>query len=117
MLVSYGIYAPPKLNLHSVWDGLLAERAITSGPSLIRRYPRATTRALAAGTVADWSRESWAVAHDTVYAGALGVDPCQLTPPHIAISEATIEAWIAPARLEVKRGGLRLAKELDAALG
>lgn len=42
--VSYGIYAPPKLNLHSVWDGLLAERAITTGPSLIRRYPPATRR-------------------------------------------------------------------------
>lgn len=114
--VGYGIYAPPKLNLHSVWDGLLAERAITTGPSLIRRYPSATRRALAAGTVADWSRESWQVAHDTVYAGALG-DACGPTPPHVALSEATIEAWIAPARLEVERGGLRLAKELDAALG
>ena len=115
--VSYGIYAPPKLNLHSVWDGLLAERAITSGPSLIRRYPRAERAALQTGTVADWARESWQVAQDTVYAGALGGDPCRPTPAHVAIPEATIEAWVVPARLEVERGGLRLAKELDAALG
>ncbi len=113
--VSYGVYAPPKLNLHSVWDGLLAERAITSGPSLVRRYPPATRRAMAAGNVADWSRESWQVAHDTVYAGALG-DACAPTPAHVAISEATIEAWVPPARLEVKRGGLRLAKLLNQAL-
>ena len=115
--VSYGVYAPPKLNLHSVWDGLLAERAITSGPSLVRRYPRGEKAALQAGSVADWARESWRVAQDTVYAGALGGDPCQPTPPHVALSEATIEAWVPPARLEIERGGLRLAKLLDEALG
>ncbi len=114
--VSYGVYAPPRLNLHSVWDGLLAERAITSGPSLIRRYPRGEKAALQAGNVADWARESWQVAQDTVYAGALGDNPCQPTPPHVAISETTIEAWVPSARLEVERGGLRLAKLLDRAL-
>ena len=55
---TYGIYAPPHFNLHSVWDGPLAERAITSGPSLIRRYPAATKGAIQAGTVEDWSRQS-----------------------------------------------------------
>src|SRR3546814_3944501 len=33
---AYGIYAPPRLNLHSVWDGLLAERAISTPPSIVR---------------------------------------------------------------------------------
>jgi hypothetical protein len=114
--VSYGIYTSPRLNLHTVWDSTVAERAITTGPSLVRRYTPAERAGLAAGTVDDWGRQSWQVAHDVVYAGALGGDPCQPTPPHVDISETTIEAWVQPVRLQVERGGLRLAKELDAAL-
>lgn len=119
--VSYGDYAPPRLNLHSVWDGALAERAITTGPSLVRRYPAARRGELAAGSVAAWSRESWQVSHDSVYTGALHGDPCAPTdaaaPQRIALDEATIAGWVPAARLQVERAGLRLAKELDAALG
>jgi len=113
----YGAYSPKRFNLHSVWDGTLAERAITSGPSLVRRYPAATKRRIAAGTVADWSRESWQVAHDVVYASALGGDPCAPSPTKVTLDEATIERIVPAARLEVERGGLRLAKLLDQALG
>ena len=117
LAASYGIYSPAKLNLHSIWDGPLAERAITSGPTLVRRFPAAERRRVQAGTVTDWSRESWQVAHDTVYASALGGDPCATSPAAVALDEATI-ARVAPvARLEVERGGLRLAKLLDRALG
>src|SRR3546814_15564981 len=38
---AYGIYAPPRINLHSVWDGLLAERAISTPPSVVRPYSAA----------------------------------------------------------------------------
>ena len=114
---SYGIYAPKRFNLHSIWDGPLAERAITSGPSLVRRYPAAERARVAAGTVADWSRESWRVAHDVVYASALGGDPCAPNPARVALDEATIDRIVPAARLEVLRGGLRLAKLLDRALG
>ena len=110
---AYGDYAPARFNLHSIWDGPLAERAITSGPSLVRRYPAAER---AAGTVTDWSRESWQVAHDTVYASALGGDACGPTPAKVALSEATIASLVPAARLQVLRAGLRLAKELDRAL-
>lgn len=113
----YGDYAPPKLNLHAIWDGLLAERAITSGPSLIRRYPAATRARIAAGSVADWSRESWQVAHDTVYTTAFAGDPCGPAPVRVYLDQATIAHLVPPARLEVERGGLRLAKLLDRALG
>lgn len=114
---AYGDYSPKRFNLHSIWDGTLAERAITSGPSLVRRYPAAERRRIAAGTVTDWSRESWQVAHDSVYATALGGDPCAPTPDKVTLDAATIEKLVPVARLEVERGGLRLAKLLDQALG
>lgn len=113
----YGDYAPKRFNLHSVWDGTLAERAITSGPSLVRRYPAATRRRVAAGSVAEWSRESWQVARDVVYPSALRGDPCAPSPKSVTLDEATIERLVPVARLEVERGGLRLAKLLDLALG
>jgi len=114
---TYGSYSPKRFNLHSVWDGTLAERAITSGPSLVRRYPAAEKRRIAAGDVTDWSRESWKVAHDVVYASALHGDPCAPSPAKVTLDEATIERVVPVARLEVERGGLRLAKLLDEALG
>jgi hypothetical protein len=114
---AYGIYSPRRFNLHSVWDGTLAERAITSGPALVRRYPAATRARIAKGDVTDWSRESWQVAHDSVYASALGGDPCAPSPAKVTLSNATIDTLVPVARLEVERGGLRLAKLLDAALG
>ena len=114
---AYGVYAPPRFNLHSIWDGPLAERAITSGPSLVRRYPARERATVAAGTVADWSRESWQVAHDVVYASALGGDACGPTPAKVTLSDATITGLVPAARQQVLRAGLRLAKELDAAFG
>ncbi len=113
----YGTYTTKRFNLHSVWDGTLAERAITSGPSLVRRYPAVERRRIAAGTVEDWSRESWQVAHDVVYASALKGAPCAPSPKSVTLDEATIERIVPVARLEVERGGLRLAKLLDQALG
>jgi hypothetical protein len=117
VVAAYGTYSPRRFNLHSVWDGTLAERAITSGPSLVRRYPAPEKRRIAAGTVEDWSRESWKVAHDVVYASALKGDPCAPSPAKVTLDAATIEQIVPVARLEVERGGLRLAKLLDAALG
>ena len=70
----------------------------------------------AAGDVTDWSRESWHVAHDAAYGSAMA-DPCAPTPARVTLDEATIEKLVPVARLEVERGGLRLAKLLDAALG
>ena len=110
---SYGIYAPKRFNLHSIWDGPLAERAITSGDEMVRRYPAAERARLATGSVTDWSRESWQVAHDVVYAGALGGDACVPSPARVALSDATIAAAVPVERREILRGGLRLAKLLD----
>ena len=115
--VSYGIYAPDRLNLHSVWDGLLAERAISSPPPLVKRYPAAERQRLAAGSVTDWSRESWQMSRDVAYASALGGDPCAPTPARAHLDDATIARLVPAARAEVTKGGLRLARMLDEALG
>ena len=116
MKADYGIYAPPRLNLHSIWDGTLAERAISTPPSLVRRYPAAERAKIGAGTVTDWSRESWQVAH-TAYAAALGGDACGTVPPRVKMDDATIAKMVPVSREEVRRGGIRLAKLLDKALG
>ena len=73
MKADYGIYGPARFNLHSIWDGPLAERAISTPPSLVRRYPAAERAKIGAGTVVDWSRESWEASHEA-YAAALGGD-------------------------------------------
>jgi hypothetical protein len=112
----YGDYSPARLNLHSIWDGYLAERAISQPPALVRRYSPAERTRLAAGTVTDWARESWQVAHDASYASVMS-DPCAPTPAHVEMDNATIARLVPVARLEVERGGLRLAKLLDEALG
>jgi hypothetical protein len=115
---SYNGYEPLRFNLHSIWDGPLAERAITSGPSLIRRFPAAERARIAEGSVNDWSRESWQVAHDSVYASIEpGGDSCAPTPDKAVLDAATIDRLVPVARLEVERGGLRLAKLLNEALG
>jgi hypothetical protein len=114
---SYGIYSTERLNLHSIWDGLLAERAISTSPSLVRAYSPAERRPIQAGTVEDWSRESWKVAHDVVYQSALGHDPCIGPEGRAKLDEATIASLVPAARLQVERGGLRLAKLLNEALG
>lgn len=111
----YGDYATPRLNLHSIWDGPLAERAATTGGSLVRRYPAAVKARIQAGSVTDWSRESWQVSRDVVYASALGGDPCRPNPPSVTLDQATIAADVPAARLQIERGGLRLAKLLDQA--
>jgi hypothetical protein len=112
----YGIYGPARFNLHSIWDGPLAERAISTPPSLVRRYPAAERAKIGAGTVVDWSRESWEASH-TAYAAALGGDACGTVPARVKMDDATIAKMVPVSREEVRRGGIRLAKLLDRALG
>jgi hypothetical protein len=114
---AYGIYEPAHFNLHSIWDGPLAERAITSGPSLIRRYSPAVRKREQAGSVVDWVHQSWEIAKNDVYPSVMGDKACSDEPTHVTMDEATIEKEVPIARLQVQRGGLRLAKLLNEALG
>ena len=113
---AYGIFAGSRLNIHSVWDGYLAERAISTPPAGAKALAAAVTPDMADGSVEDWSRESWDVARD-IYARAQGGDPCAPKVARAALSEADIDALIPVVRLQVERGGARLARLLDAALG
>lgn len=109
----------PVRNLHSLWDGPQAERAITSAePPLVRRYAAADFAALSGGTAADWGRESWSLARQ-VYTRAFGFDPCggAVVPQSVVWSNATIEATLPDARTRLTQAGLRMARVLDEALG
>lgn len=113
---NYGVI--PGYNLHSIWDGLLAERAISERPPLVRAYSTAEKAELSSGTVQDWSREAWAVSRDVAYRIALHGDPCGPAPTNpVTINTADVTASTEAARLQIKRGGLRLARLLDLALG
>lgn len=114
----YGIVTYPKLSLHRVWDVFIAERGITTPPGLVHAYPAEERAKLAAGSVEEWSRESWELARTQVYPTALGPDYCTAPKERRgSVSEAEIEALIPAVRDRVVKGGLRLARLLDEALG
>lgn len=118
MKADYGFR--PNTNLHSIWDGLLADRAISTPPAgpggILAEVPPADRAAEAAGSVEDWSRENWQVAHDA-YAALLG-DACAPVPAtRPVLTNATIATLVPVMRHQIARGGLRLARLLDEALG
>lgn len=113
---AYGI--APGLNLHWIWDGPLAERAITSArPSLVRRYGAAERAELAGGSPADWGRESWEISRDFVYPNAFDTEvPCETElPDSTALSQEDIVAAIPVSQRRVTQAGLRIARLLDEA--
>jgi hypothetical protein len=115
---NYG--AIPHTNLHSIWDGLLADRAISSPPpgasGILSEIPSAQRAEIAKGTIQDWSRDSWEMARTQVY-GSVMADPCS-TPisTKVSMDEAKIEQLILVLRMQVAKGGIRLARLLDEAL-
>lgn len=112
---AYGIYAPDRLNLHGIWDGVLAERAITDGPTLVRRYSATEAAPIQAGTTEDWSRESYDIARTIAYPTATADKPCVTPTVRVKLDEATIARLVPVQRLQVQRAGLRLARLLDEA--
>jgi hypothetical protein len=113
----YGIYAPERLNLHSIMDGWLAERSISTPPALTVAYPADQRATMATGTVETWSEENWAVAKQA-YAAAYGGDPCRAdVPPRGKLDDAAVAALVPVMREQIVRGGVRLARLLDEAFG
>ena len=116
--VAYGLIAT---NLHAAWDGYVAERGISTPPAhadgLLAGLAAADKAAMRAGGVADWARESWQVSRDFAY-GTVLADPCGAVPDERpVIDEATTRRLIPIVRRQAARGGLRLARLLDEALG
>ena len=111
----YGVM--PGYNLHSVWDGLLADRALSAAPAIVRRFSADEKAAMAAGTTREWSMENWAISRDIAYRRAVDGDPCgpKLELP-VTIDEADVTASRAALRLQAERGGIRLARLLEEAL-
>jgi hypothetical protein len=113
-------YSAIRSNLHAIWDGYLAERAISTPASeargLLSEVPAAERRAIAAGTVAEWAEEAWQVSRDSAYGGIL-TDPCADQPPQPPVlGQDKIRELIPVVRRQVLRGGLRLGRLLDEAL-
>ena len=108
----------PDRNLHSIWDGPLAERAITTGPDrVLRRYSADERADLGGGTPADWGRESWQISRDTVYPNAFDVnDPCASDlPGETALTQEDIVEAVPVARRRVQQAGIRIAELLESA--
>ena len=120
IIASYGAIGG-KLSLHMVWDGLLAERAISSPPGgprgILGQYSRRQIAAMQQGNVEDWTRETWQLSRDEVY-NRMFADPCRRrqTGP-VAMDEAMTQQLIPVVRLQIVRAGVRLAKLLNQALG
>jgi len=115
---SYGFI--PGTNLHSIWDGLLADRAISTPPAgaegILSQTPPERRVEMAQGTLKDWSLESWELARTKVY-GSLIPDPCtKPAPEKVVMNQAKIEELIPLLREQVAKGGVRLARLLDEAL-
>ena len=106
-------------NLHAVWDGLLAERAIAEPPGgpigLLTDFGPAEQAAMRTGSVEDWTRESWQVSKDFAY-GSVAADPCASMPAVAMIDEAATRKLIPIVRRQIARGGIRLAVLLEQAL-
>lgn len=117
---NYGVIGG-RTNLHSIWDGYLADRGISNPPgevggilSELSAGERETARA---GTVTDWSREGWEASREFAYGSVMG-DPCGATPQaRPTIDEATTRRLVPIVRRQIARGGIRLARLLDEALG
>ena len=103
-----------------MWDNFLVIRAQKAGKlPAIRAYSAAEKDQIATGGIADWAQESWQIAHDTVYPQAFGhvVNAEEKTSKDVTISDEAIAKDLPIVSQRLLQGGLRLAKELDKALG
>jgi hypothetical protein len=117
--IAYG-YIAGRNNLHTTWDGYLAERSVSTPPpdarGLLAELSESDKAAIRAGSIDDWALESWQASRDFAYGMLLG-DPCAPPPAERpVVTEAMTRQLIPIVRRQVARGGLRLARLLDQAL-
>ena len=112
----YGIV--PDLNLHWIWDGPLAERAISDpADPVVRAYSPAERAELVGGTPDDWGRESWEIARSFVYPTAFDTENlCDgMLPKKTALTQDDIVRGVPIAKRRVQQAGLRIAELLETA--
>lgn len=112
-------YSRIRSNLHSIWDGYLAERAISTPAAdargLLGELSAEQRAAEAGGTVTDWARQAWEASRDFAYGGVLPT-PCAEQPAEPpVITQDKIRELVPIVRRQIQRGGLRLARLLDEA--
>ena len=110
-----------RTNLHGIWDGYLADRGISQpepeARGILAELSAADRAAMPGGSVEDWARESWEVSREFAY-GSMMADPCGATPAERpTVTEEMTRRLVPVIRKQVARGGLRLARLLDEALG
>ncbi|WP_379923446.1 S1/P1 nuclease [Erythrobacter sp. R86502] len=112
----YGIR--PGYNLHAIWDGPLAERAITDpADPVVRRYTPAERAELGGGNPDDWGRESWEIARSFVYPTAFDTDDVCAAPlaEKTVLSQDDIVRGVPIAKRRVQQAGVRIADLLASA--
>lgn len=115
---SYGLIAG-RTNLHSIWDGYLADRGISNpsgGPrGILSELGEGDKATMRQGDVTDWARESWEVSRVYAY-GSMMPDPCGPVPTERpVVTEEMTRRLIPVIRAQIARGGLRLGRLLDEA--
>ncbi|MDJ0642486.1 MAG: S1/P1 nuclease [Erythrobacter sp.] len=112
----YGIV--PNLNLHWIWDGPLAERAISNpAEPVVRRYTPAERADFGGGVPADWGRESWKISRDFIYPTAFDTENVcgQELPMNTALTQEDILRGVPIAKRRVQQAGIRIAELLESA--
>ena len=120
VVAAYGFKAPARMNLHRIWDSDLAERALTEPPAITPWSPDARQRrTMAAGSIADWARESWDISRTIAYPELKGYpDTCPAPSKQRAVIDSDYIRTATPAvRLQTERAGVRLARLLNGAFG
>jgi hypothetical protein len=121
VLADYGAKDMPRMNLHRIWDSDLAERALTTPPSVKPVRQVAAPMAGDVGAqVAGWAEESFAISRDLAYP-LLGDDAasCVIEAQRnvrYRVDEAYVDKTSEAVRAQVQRAGLRMAALLNAAL-
>lgn len=115
---AYGFYAYDNVNLHKVWDGLMAERLISEAPPLRDEITPEKRREWLQGEVKDWAKVSWERARDITY-GKLPVDricPPQKIEARVVIDQAYVAAARDAVRTGIEQAGVRAALLVNRAL-
>ena len=122
---AYGFKAPDRMNLHWIWDGEMAERALTEPPAI---SPRTVGRVAAepgdtAARVALWARDAWEISRRIAYPQLQDYpDSCPIpadqrrTLPRGTVTPEYVARATPALRDQVAKAGSRIALLVNAAL-